>query len=300
MTLSKPEFDFSKYVEVPESWIKNALDIPDSVSEQPEVKPFPRRYLTAASVVLIAVLGVSVYFLYGNKSPIPIVPKSSTPAAEAPSETTFVEAPSAESGTVPDQTEPTQSKEKPSAAPTQPATQIATDSRGNIIITNRTDSTAAPTTSLTQAATESATQKPQPIQAPTAKATETASVTPASEPVIPSSEPPTQISAPDIRKLTVIVPSDMFHVEICDSENEPLYCAVYDNSGRLLGDGDLYSDSHLIEKEPIPSMEGEAHGTSFLRYYEFEYDANQSPGSAFTYRIYLSDGHILYEGVVTV
>ena len=64
--MSRPDFDFSKYVEVPDAWVENALKIPDTAKNQPKALPI-RRYVTAASIVLVIALGISVYFLFGNK-----------------------------------------------------------------------------------------------------------------------------------------------------------------------------------------------------------------------------------------
>ncbi len=80
--MSRPDFDFSKYVEVPDTWIENALKIPDTVKNQPKALPI-RRYVTAASIVLVIALGISVYFLFGNKSPISIAPTPKTDNTES-------------------------------------------------------------------------------------------------------------------------------------------------------------------------------------------------------------------------
>ena len=262
---------------------------------------YPKRTVAAASVVLVAVLGVSIYFLIGNKTPIPVAPKTPVSATEILSEVPSFPASPTESGTVPGTTAETQ---KPTLASAQPATQIATDSRGNIIITTvttRIDSTAAPTTAPTQSATQSATQKPQPTQAPSAKPTEAATPTHTSEPLTPSTEPPTETVLSDMQKLRFNVPSMGFpSADIEDNEDDNLYCAVYDSGGKLLGDSNLYSDSHLIRTELIPVSMSGGSSSRIIQYYEVEYDANQSPGNRFTYQVYVRNGTVLYEGTVTV
>ncbi len=90
MTLSKPDFDFSKHVEVPDAWIENALKIPDTAQSAPKVTPFPRRMVAAAGIVLVTVLGVSAYFLFGNKNPIPTAPALPEADTVAPTENSSV------------------------------------------------------------------------------------------------------------------------------------------------------------------------------------------------------------------
>lgn len=296
MTLSRPDFDFSKYVEVPDQWIENALNIPNTVQKQPKIIPF-RRYITAASIVLVVTLGISIYFLFGNKNPIPVAPKQ-TAATEAQSiDTTDATFPT-EQNTVQstDSTVNNQVATASQAIPTTPATQVTTDSRGNIIPspTQTNDQpTVAPSPSVT---TAPSTEPPQdtPTDAPRPTPPQKPVAHPTTAPTAASvTEKPTQAYTPDIRTLRLALRAELPTVAEADEDGGTLFCCVYDSSGNLLGDSDLYSRSHLVD---INSGGYQSDGVVYN--YAINYDANKVPDNRFTYKVYLRNGTVVLQGTL--
>lgn len=280
--MSKPDFDFSKYVEVPESWIENALNIPNTVNSQPKAFPV-RRIVAAASIVLVAVLGVSLYFLFGNKSPIPVAPIKPTDSAQTMTETASVDT---ESVTLTERMT-TSATTPPSAPSTSAATQIATDSEGEIIvittITTRTEHTPSDATPISPATT----------QAP--------AVTPSEEPAVPPTQAATEISVPtaptptepNIRTLELNLRLSEMIATVAEDGDSTLYCCIYDSAGNPIGDPDLYSRGHLLDIRPDGYQSQEV-----IYHYSVDYDANTVPDGGFTYRIYLSSGTVLNKGTI--
>lgn len=353
MTLRKDTFDFSKYLKVPDEWIENALAVPETVQQKPKAVPFPRRYITAAGIVLVAVLGVTVYFLFGNKNVIPVKPVSTGPAIQTATQIATENGTTAEMPTAICTHAATENnRHKPSEKPTQPATQIATDSMGRITVipmtepTNAgTDAAVLPTQPLAttppteyrepdhpaQTATErphrqptrEPTEKPltQPTRKPAVKPTTPAKPTEAQRPTqhlsvkpttspkpteaqrptqkptsAPVTEKPTHPSAPDVKTVEVILPIREA-VTAAESDDDTLYCCVYDSKGRLLGDSDLYSRSHWVSIRDAAEVVGYQSDVPCY-YYAVDYDANQMSDVHFSYKIYLRDGTVIEEGTV--
>ena len=295
--MRKSDFDFKQYVEVPEEWIEKALAIPDAAPQKPKVIPM-RRYVAAASVVLIAVTSVTVYFLFRNKVPIPIAQNPTVSTAETTSEETAVPTRPCEQnptfntdGTVNDQTS-TSSQ----AIPTQPATQIMTDSGRQIVIP-----TSAATISDPTEAPSSAVTAPPSTEPPQSPYTDTPTQKPVINPTTvppPTSAPVTQKPTtyqPKIKTLKVYLPI-IAEFAASDDEDDTVYCCVYDSSGNPLGDRNLYSNSHCVDIMPMPS--GESYESQSPYCYTVEYDANRVPDNRFTYKLYLRNGTVLYEGTV--
>lgn len=296
MTLSRPDFDFSKYVEVPDQWIENALNIPNTVQEKPKIIPI-RHYVTAASIVLVVTLGISVYFLFGNKSPIPVAQNPTAAATEAqPIDATDATFPT-EQNTVQstDSTVNNQVATSSQAIPTTPATQVTTDSRGNVIPspTQTNDQpTVAPAPSVTTAPstepprdTPTNALRPSPTQKPVAHPT----TAPTAAPI---TEKPTQAYTPDIRTLRLDLPI-IDTATVSEDSDSNLFCCVYDSAGNLLGDSDLYSRSHLVN---INSGGYQSEGVVYN--YAVDYDANKVPDNRFTYKVYLRNGTVVLQGTV--
>ena len=296
MTLSKPEFDFSQYVDVPEAWIEKALRIPNAPQAKPKVISFPKRTVAAASVVLVAVLGVSIYFLIGNKTPIPVAPKTPVSATEILSEVPSFPASPTESGTVPGTTAETQ---KPTLASAQPATQIATDSRGNIIITTVTTRTGSTENTPATPASQPSTQAP-PVQQPTASP---AAITSAStvKPTEHIHDAPTEAPSWFVENPSVIEwenPSEssypvelVAHISDRVRLNEPyVYCRITSDSGEMIGDPNLFSEQH---RAPVSRY------SVYVGYVPAEYGLTLSRGS-YRYYFYESNGETFAEGTFTV
>ena len=80
--MKKPDLNFSKHVAVPDEWIEKALAIPSSCASPAAPPRRPRvfflgsrRLIAAASIVLVAALSVSGYFLIRNiRGPSAVAP----------------------------------------------------------------------------------------------------------------------------------------------------------------------------------------------------------------------------------
>lgn len=300
--MSKPDFDFSKYFEVPDEWIESALNIPNAVNTRPKVLPI-RRYVAAASIVLVVALGISVFFLFGNKKPIPVKPDNSGIAVQSASESvTASDIGGAES------TQP------PSDAKTQPATGSRND-RGTIP-TRSTQTTQAVTSTLPQTAESSsaptyvspAAEPPQsdpsdsPQYQPTQKPVTPAPPSPTQPKAAPTSSPatsaPVTVSPTEEQKKTGIIrmPSSAIEITVAADEETRLYCRVYDSQGRILGDSDPYGASHIVDIE-AGSEAYEQVGTVYS--YSFEYLPSQVSGTL-RYQFYTQGDHVVYTGTVTI
>lgn len=80
--MKKANFNTLKNLSVPESWIENALAIPEKEEQKPAVVPFwkkPRIIAMAASLVLVSALSLALFLTMGSKSPIAVksAPQSS-------------------------------------------------------------------------------------------------------------------------------------------------------------------------------------------------------------------------------
>ena len=124
--MNKYNCDSLKNLPVPDELIEKALAIPETAEKAPVALPWYRRtriIAAAASVVLVTALGVSAFFLFGNKKP------SVKAFHEAVEPTAF--ATDAPTAPVDDPaTEPTDSAKKasePAVKPSETATETATE-----------------------------------------------------------------------------------------------------------------------------------------------------------------------------
>lgn len=273
--MRKPDFDFSKYVQIPDRWIENALNIPNTAKKAPKIFPI-RRFVTAASIVLVTAIGISLFFLFANKSTIPVAPVITVAYTETVSETSPVPtAPTQQSSVPTDGTfEPT--KPLDTAAPTQTATD------------NVTSAATAPTAPTADSQTPS--QRPtEAVSHPTQRATEKPTkptqkpVTPTQKPVTPTQKPtsapvPTTPSAtqkptkpPETESpgedawIIIEDPSESSWGERSDVmfidgklvlsagltnqtrlNERYVYCRIANANGTPIGDTDYYSKQHRI------------------------------------------------------
>ena len=245
---------------------------PQSKQSPPPVSVF-RRYKVlafAATVVLVVGMSLSVYFFFGNKSAVPIAPspissnsqpsemKAATDAAKAP-----LLSPSSPAGN----TEPTAPKN--STSPSSSAAPFATEKK---------EGTVAPT--LPGKGPAEPTESPKPTVSPTRPAETTSpSVVPTDEPWMLPTEAPIPTESPTIRIPPTELPwnppteppwvlptmppepteppqptepaDEIVFIGVFpwepDYDNEDswwLYCRIYDQNGNLVGDPDLFSESH--------------------------------------------------------
>ncbi|MBQ3329847.1 MAG: hypothetical protein IJG87_01555 [Ruminococcus sp.] len=151
--MNQVNFDALKHIKAPQDWLDKAAAIPGICVQKKRTFPI-YRVAAAASLVLVSVIGLLVFFFYGNKKPIEIRPSSTETTVSA------TEAPGSSQELLPTLTIeaflPTTPREAPTDQHGQPVTEV--------IPTEKRNSTATePTTrvSPSQAATE---HKPKPTQ----------------------------------------------------------------------------------------------------------------------------------------
>lgn len=278
--MKKVNFHTLQSLPTPESWIENALAIPE---EEEKEKPavIPRRsyrlIAAAASLVLVSLIGFAAWLLFG-RTPAPIItaPKNtastesvvSTEGALASTES----ATAGETGTTPTQ------------APTAPA-----DTNTDTTVSAPTEPAAAP---AQNAPTEAPTERPDsPIVVPTERPTE-ATVRPTEITVYPTevtaepSEPafyPTETPWFYENEVISDVPGSKF------PENGRIYCAIYDSDGSMFGDADPYSDQHLATVLRYEKW----HDSYLVVYRPSEKDVLPRPGY-YTYCFYDENGNVYH------
>ena len=309
--MTKPEFDFSKHIEVPDEWIERALAIPETCrprNRRSSLNGFAvgRRVLAAASIVLVLTLGITVYFLFGNKNltpPVATVPVSHS--AATPSE--------AYDPTVsPDVTNADVTAAAPTTAPSDESAAPTAPSQPGSTAVTPTDSPTDATVKAIQKPTQSAAQRP--TQKPTQRPTQPSTQPPAQRPTQTTVIGPTEVACedpsednppPSIETQAVETPcSDGFidiYIYVADaihqsSANETVYCRVYDSAGRLLGSSNLYDISHRAKVYTSDSR-----GVCYGYYYAMTDDEiSRAADSSCTYAFYTSSGYIIATGTATV
>lgn len=258
--------DSLKKLPVSDELMKKALAIPETANK-PAAVPWYRQnraVATAASVVLVTVIGFSLYFIFGNikRSVAPVI--GSVPVASAPS--------TAADESLPPTGEPSDSMtaaidgtQKPSQPVTEPSSRFATDAAGRIAPSATTPTGAAESAPAvpqqseatqkshpTQRATEqppipTSAPKTEPDTLPPPQETEPADPDPTVEPWEPIAEPNTDLPEP-------IEPTDAaltFRETIRVSDpaySGKIYCRIYDRDrGIVLGDPDRYAQSHRAD-----------------------------------------------------
>lgn len=240
--MNKPEYSFSKRVKVPDEWIEKALTIPSAHTEPTRVSLFNVRRLTAAAaVVLVIGIGVYLYFLSRNIT---------SPSVSSSPETT-VSLPATEPHTAASRT-PSALESEAAQAPTATATTVVT-APSEPATSGHTDTPASPkpisgaTAAPTSAPTVVPTQKPSVYSHP-ASIPSTAPETPAVDDPPPHVDPTDDIdSNPQEVYVEIAVPLselNLYEVILPASGEIPYYCSLYDSSGRLIGNPDLYGKSH--------------------------------------------------------
>lgn len=278
--MNKYNCDSLKNLSVPEELIEKALMIPETAEKTPAVLPWYRRtrmIAAAASVVLVTALGVSAFFLFGNKKP-PV--KANHEAVDLTAIATDVP------------TEPTDSAEKasePVAKPSETATEAATEtsprtSSGRSVTTVPTvaggmsatndDQTAtpeepAPTSAVRQESPEQSESTEKRLPDPVVQPNDVQPVIPtehAVEPTVPSVIPTDAPNDPSPWVFLLAPTGDSGDPTAPTSASTggtfappiyahgspdgltgsgKVYCALYDPDGALMGGGELLSPERL-------------------------------------------------------
>lgn len=278
---------------VPDDLMERLFAIPETEDKKPAVIPLwrNRAIITAASLVLVSVLSLTAYFLFGIKSntPIPLAP--STQSTNAPSQK------EQSSGVTPiqpqDRTAPTDGKftvhqpnESLLTTPTESGANTQPTEKRQSPTTNKTEATTPP---IVPAVTEQSTETP--AERPTEPPTETPDVLEPTEgepePVNPTepppwmpdpTEPPQSSASINVALAKSKVPADGL-----------VYCQIMDENGAPLGDYDMFAQERLVDVIP------------FTRYYDaLQYRATDYISLPYNmtvrYIFYGSDGAVIYSG----
>lgn len=231
------------------------------------VARFSKAAVAAASLVLVSVLSMTLYFLFGNKISTPIAVVPSPQSATTPS------APAGVSGGDNAQ------NQDGSAEPTQGQSLIQQIISGRFPVPTETVSAASPTEKKNPQPTEKPAGKPsvKATEKPGQKATEKPSPLPTERPSLQSTEKPVADATQPEPEPTTYLPTEPQMPPWNDDPDPPteggepgifipapvefygsfdrsclpadhiLYCKIYDSAGKLLGDRDLYASEHLAE-----------------------------------------------------
>lgn len=269
--MNKVNFNAFKNIHASEEQIAKALAIPDSVKNAPVAVPWYRRSRmigAAASVVLVMVVGITAYFLFGNKTP-PVKPADPTYTASQPAMSSPSDVPDpTKAATLPSEkpaTEPTV-RRKPTQAHANATEVVRPDvAQGGVPIIYVIEPGDDPT-QADQPQTENISE-PKIVHDPTLPAqrpTELPSaVTPTKSPIISQTELPASPTAePIIPQTDPIEPievepttgrprSDLASVGLMIpigsySGSDEIFCRLSDSSGREIGSKDLFDESHRV------------------------------------------------------
>ena len=239
--MNRPEYDFSKFVEVPDAWIEKAMDIPNAQASIPRSVSFaPRRIAAAAGAVIAVGIGLSSYFLFRNISSAPTVLSSPSSSESSASSARQIQG---SAGTESDifPSEPSTNKPSPEAAAGLPTEGTAAYHTEPDVTSNQTDPTCeVPSEPQTQPPDEKHTEPSQapepPVEIPVGEN--------ATEPGLPQKTDDAE------RHAEIVEPLCALSTDAGYTANESyvrIYCRVYDSSGRLTGDPDPYSEARLAQ-----------------------------------------------------
>ena len=324
--MKKLNFNSIQSLQTPDSWIENALAIPEKESKKPAFITRPRIIAAAASIVLVTAVSVALFLTMGNNSPVEIKPSYDgdvqpptsytgdiypTAASESGQQNTAPTSPTedkaeqirraiesvinptaqTQSG---DHANPTTPSGSQSSANAQPSSQAPT--------TKPTQkATVKPTEKATQAATEITIITPttKPTQAPTQKPTrkpdhnpsEAIWDPPTETPWIPSTQPTYNATEAATEPNEPVLSSITISSKVYVRNGSAVYCKITDVAdGSVYGDPDLYSDGHLA------TVTGTSMNTVSCEYKPGDRGIKLMPGVVYYYTFYDADGRMLSRG----
>ncbi|MBQ7133135.1 MAG: hypothetical protein IJO20_01415 [Ruminococcus sp.] len=276
-------FDRMKSFNTPTEWAEKAREIPEKYKNPTPFLFFPvsRSFAAVASLVLVCSLSVLFFIFKPDDNILPVNPDA-TLSYETVSKTESVEPmdPTYDTGKPqnPDEyvnIEPTESRQSTENPTTVSPTQKPTSS------TEYTEPTQKPTNS---APTTEPTQKPTDSK-PTSKPTEKPTQKPTNDP----SQNPTAGTTSN----PVICRGSYSFSNSWEVNSVDVFCKLYDSSGNLMGDKDLYSYQH---EASIDSM------SISMVYVSYEPTSKGLllPKGQYSFYFYDYFGRILSHGYVTV
>ncbi len=246
-----------KNLPVPEDLVERALAIPDTVQNTPAVVPWYRKtqiWASVASIALVTLAGISVFFFFGNKKP-PIAKSQIVSDAVVPSEHSVTEpatAPSTDAGS-----------EAIGADATQPATHTNASTPAAVSESEKTEAArASDPTAVTPS--QGSTETPAPSEHAAKPTTEKMTDPPTERPteqIVPSTEPTdepweptdptTEPTDEPSERLDPTTEAPAFSAQIRATHklfHGILYCRIYDRTAKVvLGDPDRFAASHMAE-----------------------------------------------------
>lgn len=262
--MNKVNFDSLKNIKAPEAWLKKAAAIPETPVKE-RAFPVPYRIATAASLVLVSVIGLLVFLVHQGTDGVVVAPHGIRVDTQAATDSTTANGDTAETSVVPFVIE--------GIFPTEQV--YPTNAQGQRV----TEAAIAPTSSATAPSTAIA-----PVQKPTYRPyrpTEPVGAD-STEVPIPTTAPtnlPAPTAPPDTQEPTSPYrpPSNSEIYGTVSLEPVPsigdgsfnfakitVFCCLYDASGHLVGDATLFSpkrkakilsvnsdDSLLVMYDPV-------------------------------------------------
>lgn len=225
--MSEFKFDKLKNLDIPDTWVDGALDVPPKKDSSPVIYVNFRRIITAvASLLVVCVVCVSLFFYKPDDSILLTDPNAietegteNTTESVAPTgnvtQTENSEKPSSHQNS-----EPTDSQQHTQISETESPTQQPTSPTEKVEPTEK-ETVPKPTTQPTDKPTEKPTQAP--TQKPTQKPTTNVVVNP--DPVICKGSYSTNENSWGVASVDI-------------------FCKLYDANGNLVGDQNLYSAQH--------------------------------------------------------
>ena len=190
--MNKVNFDSLKSIKAPREWVDKAAAVPDTFAKKQAFPPL-YRYVTAASVVLVSVIGLLAFLLFGNGTGSPVVIRDDAAATESRSDETVIRESAETSAPATDAQDNTVNANAEN--PSQPATGTQT-----------TESALSPTSSAVPTSPR-ATEKTAPTESPAGHphtATEETAVpdSPSTDPPEPTEPQPKPAEQPTTQKST--------------------------------------------------------------------------------------------------
>lgn len=234
--MKKVNFHTFENLTVSDELMQKALSIPENAKATPI--PFYRRtrsLAAAASFVLVFALSLFLIFFFENKNVVPIAPFSTQKPAVADTREELSTESASESRTP--------ASQETDAPATQPQTQVSTDSEGNTIITVITE-----ITTIEQSPAEDGHAEPDEQEGEDNGSGDS-----------PSGNTPTEqaTSPPDVKPVYLYQLMSDFEVEPIEeilfqlefqtehlTDEDQLYCRIYDAEGNLWGNPDFYAVDH--------------------------------------------------------
>lgn len=280
--MSEFNFDKLKGIDIPDSWVSGALEVPKTSQTPPIIKRFPKTLAFVATLVIVCSLSVTL-FIFTQKDNIQPTSNTTTPTSQTEANTTQ-EPHNTESNEDPTNNSISSESSEPTLEPEE--TQV-----------EKTESTQTQTEKPTSTQAQEETKKP--TQIPSQKPTQKPSQKPTQKPTLPPN--PTELPlAPDSPSEPAIEePSEVintYYISVMAefpkslvTDSGKIYCKVSDSSGRLLGNQNLYANEHLTELSFIPY--------ACARYYPYRYNLITKSGY-YTFCFYNSDGVSVFNTTV--